>query len=131
MSLDKWGIVVAEVFNSNRLRLRALIDLQHHEFSLHQRYGVIGSLNTAYPNRMTDQTRLSRDFKFNKGYHPYKYLDVTASKYVMVILLYAKDDYIMNQLTWKPDADNLVDIKLMDYMTSNIKDLVIIRGTTW
>ena len=130
MSLDKWGIVVAEVFNSNRLRLRALIDLQHHEFSLHQRYGVIGSLNTAYPNRMTDQTRLSRDFKFNKGYHPYKYLDVTASKYVMVILLYAKDDYIMNQLTWKPDADNLVDIKLMDYMTSNIKDLVIIRGTS-
>ena len=94
------------------------MDLRHHQFLEGQRYGVVGSLATEYPNRLTAQTRLLRDMRFNKGFQPWQYLDVAASKYVMVILLHG-NEYLFDQQTWNTGVDNLLGEKLMNYITSN------------
>ena len=104
------------------------MDLKNHKFLENQRYGVVGSVIEDYPNLLTQQSMLLTDIKFNVGFKPWKYLDVEKYKYLIVGLMHSREEYIFEKQNWIEGGVNTISKELMDYMTTNLKDLVIVRG---
>ena len=127
-NLDKYSIAVLELKNSNKIKLRAVLDLRNHKFRKGQRYGVVASFNEGYENRLAENAILLRDMKFGKGHPPHKVLDVGLKQYVIVCMMYSENEYLVDQQTWLDDKDNQLGEKLEAYITFNLVDMVIVKG---
>ena len=111
----------------SKLRLRAMLDLRNHKFKKDQKYGVIGSLNQNYPNRLADNDVILRDMRLNKDIYPHRLLEIGVRKYLIICLIHAQDEYLFEKQAWIEGVENKLEETTLNYITLNLVDLLIIK----
>ena len=126
--LTKYSIIIADMNQRAKIKLRAFLDLRHHKFKEHQRHGITGSFNDQYQNHLADNNILQQDMKLNKGVVAHRLLDVGVTQYLIISLIRAEDENWFDKQAWVDGAANELKDETLNEMISNMVDLLIVKG---
>ena len=128
VSLDKYSIAIITQDASKEENLRALMDLRRHKFKNGNKFGVVGNFPSQYPNKLLDpELPPWNDVLINKAFQRFNFLSVGKRQYLIIALIYA-DDYLSDKYVWKANEKNELTNDVLEYIKTNLVDLLIVKG---
>ena len=127
VSLDKYSIAIITQDASKEENLRALMDLRRHKFKNDKKFGLVGNFPSEHNKLLEPGLPPWSDVLINSAFHRFNFLLVGKRQYLIIALMYA-DDYLNDKYAWKANEKNELTNDLLQYVKTNLVDLLIVKG---